>query len=157
MPAADDIGLARRRVGCGSCSDSIRIAVSNPENLLSPSRTPRPVWFERYSGAKSPRTLQFPGLTDRDRSGHHGCPWTFATPPTSKIAYLWSVPTSAGSGAHGSSSSPHGYTGSPTGAGDSGGRFWGAIPELGDRYLRVVTLEDKVTVLNAFPDRRFEP
>ena len=25
------------------------------------------------------------------------------------------------------------------------------------RYLRVVTLEDKVTVHNAFPDRRFRP
>ncbi len=36
-------------------------------------------------------------------------------------------------------------------------RFWAAISELGDRYLRVVTLEDKVTVHNAFPDRRFKP
>ena len=36
-------------------------------------------------------------------------------------------------------------------------RFWAAIPELGGRYLRVVTLEDRVTVLNAFPDRRFKP
>lgn len=34
-------------------------------------------------------------------------------------------------------------------------RFWGLIPELGDRYLRVITLEDKVTIHNAFPDRRF--
>lgn len=34
-------------------------------------------------------------------------------------------------------------------------RFWAAIPELEGRYLRVVTLEDKVTVHNAFPDRRF--
>ena len=25
------------------------------------------------------------------------------------------------------------------------------------RYLRVITLEDKVTIHNAFPDRRFKP
>ena len=31
-------------------------------------------------------------------------------------------------------------------------RFWAAIDELGGRYLRVVTLEDKVTIHNAFPD-----
>lgn len=36
-------------------------------------------------------------------------------------------------------------------------RFWARIPELGDRYLRVVTLADRVTVHNAFPDRRFRP
>lgn len=36
-------------------------------------------------------------------------------------------------------------------------RFWGVIPELQGRYLRVVTLEDKVTIHNAFPDRRFKP
>jgi hypothetical protein len=36
-------------------------------------------------------------------------------------------------------------------------RFWAAIPELENRYLRVVTLEDKVTIHNAFPDRRFIP
>ena len=36
-------------------------------------------------------------------------------------------------------------------------RFWAAIPELDGRYLRVVTLEDRVTVHNAFPDRRFQP
>jgi len=36
-------------------------------------------------------------------------------------------------------------------------RFWGRIPEFGNRYLRVVTLEDKVTIHNAFPDRRFKP
>lgn len=35
-------------------------------------------------------------------------------------------------------------------------RFWGEIPELPGRYLRVVTLEDKVTIHNAFPDRRFK-
>lgn len=33
-------------------------------------------------------------------------------------------------------------------------RFWAAIPELG-RYLRVITLEDKLTIHNAFPDRGF--
>ena len=36
-------------------------------------------------------------------------------------------------------------------------RFWAEIPELADRYLRVITLEDKVTIHNAFPDRRFKP
>ena len=36
-------------------------------------------------------------------------------------------------------------------------RFWGTVPELDERYLRVVTLADKVTVHNAFPDRRFKP
>jgi hypothetical protein len=36
-------------------------------------------------------------------------------------------------------------------------RFWAAIPELDGRYLRVITLEDRVTIHNAFPDRRFQP
>ena len=36
-------------------------------------------------------------------------------------------------------------------------RFWGAIPELEGRYLRVITLEDRVTIHNTFPDRRFKP
>ncbi len=36
-------------------------------------------------------------------------------------------------------------------------RFGGEIPELEGRYLRVITLEDRVTIHNAFPDRRFEP
>lgn len=36
-------------------------------------------------------------------------------------------------------------------------RFWALIWELGDRYLRVVTLDDEVTIHNAFPDRGFEP
>lgn len=36
-------------------------------------------------------------------------------------------------------------------------RFWAAVPEPGGRYLRVVTLADKVTIHNAFPDRRFKP
>jgi hypothetical protein len=35
-------------------------------------------------------------------------------------------------------------------------RFWGRIPQLGDRVLRVVTLEDRTTIHNAFPDRRFK-
>jgi hypothetical protein len=41
--------------------------------------------------------------------------------------------------------------------GDSRFRFWAPVAELGGRYLRVVTLADKVTVLNAFPDRDFRP
>lgn len=36
-------------------------------------------------------------------------------------------------------------------------RFWASVPELGGRYLRVVTLADKLTIHNAFPDRRFKP
>jgi hypothetical protein len=36
-------------------------------------------------------------------------------------------------------------------------RFWGEVPELEGRNLRVITLEDKVTIHNAFPDRRFKP
>ncbi|MCE9630663.1 MAG: hypothetical protein K8S94_08115 [Planctomycetia bacterium] len=36
-------------------------------------------------------------------------------------------------------------------------RFWAAIPERDGRYLRVVTLEDKITIHNAFPDRGFTP
>jgi len=35
-------------------------------------------------------------------------------------------------------------------------RFWGAVPEMDGRVLRVVTLEDKRTIHNAFPDRRFK-
>jgi hypothetical protein len=34
-------------------------------------------------------------------------------------------------------------------------RFWGEIHELGGRVLRVITLDDKKTIHNAFPDRRF--
>ncbi len=34
-------------------------------------------------------------------------------------------------------------------------RHWGVVPELGGRALRVVTLEDGETILNAFPDRNF--
>ena len=36
-------------------------------------------------------------------------------------------------------------------------RFWGVIPELNGQVLRVITLEDKITIHNAFPDRRFKP
>ena len=36
-------------------------------------------------------------------------------------------------------------------------RFWAALPELDGRYLRVITLEDKLTIHNAFPDRGFKP
>ena len=35
-------------------------------------------------------------------------------------------------------------------------RFWGIIDELEGRVLRVVTLEDKKTIHNAFPDRRYK-
>jgi hypothetical protein len=36
-------------------------------------------------------------------------------------------------------------------------RFWDQIEELEGRVLRVATLEDKITIHNAFPDRRFKP
>ncbi len=36
-------------------------------------------------------------------------------------------------------------------------RFWGEVPELGNRYLRGVTLADGRTIHNAFPDRSFKP
>jgi hypothetical protein len=36
-------------------------------------------------------------------------------------------------------------------------RFWAEIEELERRYLRVVTLDDKLTIHNAFPDRSFKP
>ena len=36
-------------------------------------------------------------------------------------------------------------------------RFWGIVPELGGRALRVVTLQDGETLYNAFPDRNFRP
>jgi hypothetical protein len=35
-------------------------------------------------------------------------------------------------------------------------RFWGVIPELEGRVIRVVTLSDKKTIHNAFPDRGFK-
>ena len=36
-------------------------------------------------------------------------------------------------------------------------RFWGIIPEREGKILRVVTLSDKKTIHNAFPDRGFKP
>jgi len=36
-------------------------------------------------------------------------------------------------------------------------RFWGKVEELGEKYLRVVTLEDGFTIHNAFIDRGFKP
>ena len=35
-------------------------------------------------------------------------------------------------------------------------RFWGRVDELEGRILRVVTLEDRRTIHNAFPDRGFK-
>jgi hypothetical protein len=35
-------------------------------------------------------------------------------------------------------------------------RWWGTVPEFGNRALRVVTLADGETVHKAFPDRDFE-
>lgn len=32
-------------------------------------------------------------------------------------------------------------------------RYWGRVSELGNRVLRIVTLEDGITLHNAFPDR----
>jgi hypothetical protein len=34
-------------------------------------------------------------------------------------------------------------------------RLWARIPQAGGRYLRVILLEDRETVHNAFFDRRF--
>jgi len=36
-------------------------------------------------------------------------------------------------------------------------RFWGKVEELGGKYLRIVTLEDGMTIHNAFIDRGFKP
>ena len=36
-------------------------------------------------------------------------------------------------------------------------RYWGVVPDLDGRYLRVITLSDRVTIHNAFPDRGFKP
>jgi hypothetical protein len=35
-------------------------------------------------------------------------------------------------------------------------RFWGKVNELGGRVLRVITLGDRITIHNAFPDRGFK-
>ncbi|MFQ5963685.1 MAG: hypothetical protein ACE5KZ_05315 [Candidatus Scalinduaceae bacterium] len=34
-------------------------------------------------------------------------------------------------------------------------KFWVRVPEFGNRIFRVITLEDKITIHNAFPDRSF--
>ena len=36
-------------------------------------------------------------------------------------------------------------------------RNWGRVPEMSDRYLRVILLEDAETLHNAFFDRGFRP
>ena len=36
-------------------------------------------------------------------------------------------------------------------------RFWARVKEFNNRVLRVVTLDDKATIHNAFPDRGFKP
>jgi hypothetical protein len=36
-------------------------------------------------------------------------------------------------------------------------RYWGVVDELEGRVLRVVTLEDRKTIHNAFPDRGYKP
>ena len=35
-------------------------------------------------------------------------------------------------------------------------KFWGKIDELEGKFFRVITLGDKLTIHNAFPDRRFK-
>ena len=35
-------------------------------------------------------------------------------------------------------------------------RFWGIVDELNGKVIRVVTLDDKTTIHNAFPDRGFK-
>ncbi len=35
-------------------------------------------------------------------------------------------------------------------------RFWGIVKEFENRVFRVITLDDKITIHNAFPDRRFK-
>ena len=36
-------------------------------------------------------------------------------------------------------------------------RYWGVVDQLEGRVLRVVTLEDRKTIHNAFPDRGYKP
>ena len=36
-------------------------------------------------------------------------------------------------------------------------RRWTQVPEMENRYLRIILLSDRETVHNAFFDRRFEP
>ena len=35
-------------------------------------------------------------------------------------------------------------------------RFWGIVEEFDNKVFRIVTLEDKTTIHNAFPDRAFK-
>jgi len=35
-------------------------------------------------------------------------------------------------------------------------RYWAPIEKLEGRFLREITLEDKITIHNAFPDRSFK-
>ena len=35
-------------------------------------------------------------------------------------------------------------------------RFWGIVEESDNKVFRIVTLEDKTTIHNAFPDRAFK-
>ena len=35
-------------------------------------------------------------------------------------------------------------------------RFWGRVSELDNKIIRVVTLADRLTIHNAFPDRGFK-
>lgn len=35
-------------------------------------------------------------------------------------------------------------------------RFWGEVEELEGKILRVITLDDKITIHNAFPDRGYK-
>jgi hypothetical protein len=36
-------------------------------------------------------------------------------------------------------------------------RFWARVPAFGDATLGLITLEDQLTIHNAFPDRGFKP
>ena len=38
---------------------------------------------------------------------------------------------------------------------DNRWKVWAQVPECGDRFLRVVTLNDRTTIHDAFPDRKF--
>ncbi len=40
--------------------------------------------------------------------------------------------------------------------GDNRVRFWARIAEFENRVLRVVTLDDRITIHNAFPDSNFK-
>lgn len=35
-------------------------------------------------------------------------------------------------------------------------RYWGRIEEFDNKIIRVITLKDKLTIHNAFPDRSFK-